>query len=535
MEILLVMPRYNLTTKKDYHYFFPLGLPYISAVIKKEGYSVDCLNLNHLEGTVEEIIQKQLDSKKYDILGIGGNALNYAVIDTVIQTSRKHPSNPKIILGGPIITTEPELIFEALNPDIGIIGEGEETIVDILKKIKKKQSTQKIKSIMFRDKSGNLVRTVRRKAIENLNSLPFPDYEGFGFSEQLDHLNPNFSWIHNAFDNPRVYYALCSRSCPFQCTFCYHEDRYRTRSIENVFKEIRERVKKYKINIIFLYDECLGVDKNRISDFCREMNKLRKEVSWDLKWICQIRVDAVNRNILSMIKKAGCEAVSYGFESYSPTVLKSMRKNITPEQIDKALKETLNQNLGIQAFFIFGDIAETKETARETLNYWKNNCEGQVGLGFIQPYPGSQIYKSCVERGIIPDKLSFIKNKIAVGLWLNMTESMSDKEINQLRKNLLDYMAKYPKFVIPFEIKKNYPDNFYIKVKCPYCNQEIAYDNCFMTSKLNFGFIVLCRHCRRRFFVVSLLQKIAYRYYPITRTVRDYYLNIKRFILKKTL
>ena len=115
------MPRYNLTTKKDYHYFFPLGLPYISAVIKKEGYSVDCLNLNHLEGTVEEIIQKQLDSKKYDILGIGGNALNYAVIDTVIQTSRKHPSNPKIILGGPIITTEPELIFEALNPDIGII------------------------------------------------------------------------------------------------------------------------------------------------------------------------------------------------------------------------------------------------------------------------------------------------------------------------------------------------------------------------------------------------------------------------------
>ena len=84
-------------------------------------------------------------------------------------------------------------------------------------------------------------------------------------------------------------------------------------------------------------------------------------------------VNNVDDELLRILKDSGCKVVSYGFESISDDVLKSMKKPITAEKIDNALKLTLKQGLAIQANFIFGDIAETKSTAYETLNYWKKN------------------------------------------------------------------------------------------------------------------------------------------------------------------
>ena len=87
------------------------------------------------------------------------------------------------------------------------------------------------------------------------------------------------------------------------------------------------------------------------------------------------------------------------------------KEKITPEKIDFAFKETLKSKIGIQGNFIFGDIAETKETAKETLNYWKKNAQAQISLGFVEPYPGSDIYFHCVKKGLIKDKIDFIQNK----------------------------------------------------------------------------------------------------------------------------
>ena len=116
--------------------------------------------------------------------------------------------------------------------------------------------------------------------------------------------------------------------------------------------------------------------KKRLLEFCDGIKKLKSEISWDLKWSPQLTVHSVDGDLLKIMKEAGCELISYGFESFSPIVLKSMGKPITPQQIDNAIKETLKAKIAIQANFIFGDIAETKETAEETLNYWKNHCKG---------------------------------------------------------------------------------------------------------------------------------------------------------------
>jgi len=448
MNILLLIPKYNHSINPDYSYNFPLGLAYISSTLKKAGHSVNCVNLNHLKGTVEELVHKTLDKKKYGLVGSGGNAFLYAQLKTIIKTVHNHPSKPLFVTGGPIITSEPLLMFNSLETDFAVLGEGEETIKELVDSLKNKsKNISKVKGIIFRE-NGKAKFTEPREPIKDIESIPYPDFDGIEFDIQLDNMRCNENWNFQAFDFPRTYPILASRGCPFNCTFCWHDMRFRARSIKDVIKELRENVKKYNINNIMIYDDCFSANKERLYEFCKEIKILSKEVGRTLKWHCQLIVNSVDAEMLKIMKESGCEIISYGFESFSPIVLKSMRKPITPEKIDFAFKETLKSKIGIQGNFIFGDIAETKETAKETLNYWKKNAQAQISLGFVEPYPGSDIYFHCVKKGLIKDKIDFIQNKMGSDARINMTDKMTNEELKELDRAILILFSKYAKFVL---------------------------------------------------------------------------------------
>ncbi len=538
-RILVVVPRYELratphfANKINYNYFFPLGLGYISSVLKKTGCSVDCLNLNHYNGTTEELIEKALNRKEYDFVCTGNNALGYDITEKIIKSVKKHESKPKFILGGHIITSEPELVFNELKIDFGVLGEGEETIIELLEHLNEEKDIKRVKGIIYKNKNNKVIITEKREPVKNIDTLPWPDFEGFEFEKQLDNLHCNYHYTTHAFDYPRVYPILGSRGCPFNCTFCYHDSVYRNRSIDNIMEELNTMVRKYKINVILPYDECLAANKQRLFDLCKEIKKLREEISWELRWSPQLTVHNIDREAMEIMKDSGVDTVAYGFESCSSKVLKSMRKPITPELINRAFHETMNAKIGIQANLIFGDVAETKETAKETLDWWEKNCKGQVGMGFIQPYPGSRIYEHCLEKGIIKDKLEFIKNGISLDNWYNMTNNMSDEEIKQLKKEILSLMSKYLKFVRPISMKKMKENIYEFKVRCPYCGKINDYKNCFIKNKWSYGFYMLCRECHMRFFIVSFIQKAAYKHYPKVRGLRDLQLKMSDYIKKK--
>jgi len=532
MNILLVIPRYNPTNKPDYKYMFPLGLSYISSVLKKAGYSVDCLNLNHLEGKSKDLVDKALCSKKYNFVCTGGMALHYMAIKKILDAVRCHNTKPITILGGLIITAEPELIFESLKPDFGIIGEGEETILDLLDFVKENKDLKEVKGIIYRLGRKNVL-TEKRKPIENLDSLPLPDFEGLGFEEYLAHTYTNLSYFTYIFDEPRPYPILASRSCPFQCTFCYHDTHYRQRSLDNVMGELNVMVRKYKINSLIIYDDCFATKKERLIEFCKGIKQLRSEITWELKWTCQLMVNSVDRKTLKMMKDAGCFAISYGFESFSPVVLKSMRKYIIPKQIDVAFKETLSEQMFVQANFIFGDVAETKKTAMTTINYWKKNCKGQVNLAFIQPYPGSQIYQHCLKEGIIKDKLDFIKNKIQFKHWFNMTETMTNEEVKNLKNKIASLISEYYYFVSLIWIKRTGKKQYSAKIKCPFCKETMIYKNLFINNVWTYSLPLVCRKCYMKFFVVAFIIKILFKHNSIFKSLIDHYVNLKMLIKNK--
>ena len=534
MKILLIVPRYNLTNEINYNYTFPLGLSYISAALKKEKYDADCLNLNHCNGTILKIITKILNKKKYDFVCTGHTGIGYVVIKNIIDSVRIHKSSPRIVLGGPIISSEPEIIFKSLKPDFGVIGEGEKTIIELLKFFEAGKDLTKVDGIIFQDKDSNLITTKKREVIMDLDSLPYPDFDGFGFGEQIKNMSTNDSYVHNMFDYPRVYPILCSRSCPFQCTFCYHSlgRKYRARSIDNVIDEIKTAIKKYKINGLSIYDDLFSVNKERLLEFCKKIKEITKDLPWTFKWTCQLTVHNIDKEFLKTLKDAGCIIISFGFESISPTVLKSMQKPITVEQINNAIKLTFETKMSLQGNFIFGDVAETKETANETLYYWKKNCMGQIGLDFIQPYPGSYIYYHCIKKGLIKDKMKFIET-IGERRWYNMTDKMTNDDMEKLKKEILKAMVLYRKSVSYRSIKKIGKNKYAIKSKCPYCRKIIEYKNLHLNNPLYFSEFMICRNCNMRFGVSSSLNKFVRKFSPQIQSFMEYYVKMRKNFFKK--
>ena len=312
------------------------------------------------------------------------------------------------------------------------------------------------------------------------------------------------------------------------CSFCYHtlEGGYRERTMDNVIDELKIAIKKYNINSVDIYDDLFSLNKPRLFEFCRRLKKLK------CKWTCQLSVINIDKELLQTLKDSGCNLVSFGFESYNQEVLNSMRKPITPKMINNAIKLCREVQMGIQGNFIFGDVAETKETAKETLDYWKENGKGQILIGFIQPYPGSEIYKRCIKKGIIKDKLDFIKNKISHTNWINMTDQMTDEEVLQLKKDILNARIKYANYLIP-KIERIGNKRYNLTKTCPFCNKEQTYENCFIKNKLYYVKVKSCRNCSMRFFLTSRLYRFTVNHYQELDFLRKTYLSVRDKMLKR--
>ncbi|NIO21713.1 MAG: radical SAM protein, partial [Candidatus Aenigmarchaeota archaeon] len=231
--------------------------------------------------------------------------------------------------------------------------------------------------------------------------------------------------------------------------------------------------------------------KSRAVEFSQRL----KELKLDVDWCCAMRVPRIDIDTLKMMKDAGCTFIGYGFESASQKVLNSMKKKINIGQIRNAIELTERAGLGVQANFIYGDPAETRETMKETSEFFNRYCRDHiVHNGFIIPFPGSEVFEHCIRERIIDDRHKYYDTIHKMPIY-NMTEMDDDIFLGLLKPILVDTKYKVASIIADTESEK-----IRIHATCPHCNSGIEYvfptryDIIYSSTARAF-----CSQCHKRF------------------------------------
>ncbi|MDD5006609.1 MAG: radical SAM protein [Candidatus Omnitrophica bacterium] len=464
-------------------YDLPLGLAYISSALRKHGHNVAFVNEHEQMIIHGDNYTNWLNAtiSRNEVFCIGGLSSHYHEIKRLINHVKSVKPDIKIIVGGGIISSEPELMSAELGCDQCVVGEGEDVIIDII--------SGKIKD-----------KIVYAKTITDIDSISFPDYDGLLVNNYLDRQLCGDCYYFYQVDKPRALPIISSRSCPFRCSFCFSPigKKYRQRSIENLCTEIEMLKSKYNINILAICDELISLDTERLEKICAALKR------FDVKWTTQMRVSQATEPILRMMKDSGCINISFGIEHVNDTVLNSMRKKTTRAQIENALSAAHDVGMGIQGNILFGDPAETYEMLADALVWWKNNIRYGLNLSRVSAYPGTEIYKKYVESGKIPDKMEFIKQNcpfiIPTSYDFNKSENIiaDFKNYNNLPAQVVSKVKT--------KIDKYRGQLYDVGIKCFHCNHISNYVDLYVGagshggSDMNngHGYRIGCKHCNQR-------------------------------------
>ena len=402
------------------------------------------------------------------------------------------------IAGGGVLSSDPEAGPLVMDIDVGVIGEGEDTIVEVVRTLQDHGDLGAVKGIVFRAPSGLIIRTPSRPAIADLGTVAWPDYDSLGFDKLIGLQRTTDTFLYHTTNTPRAINMITSRSCPYRCTFCFHPTGkvYRERPLDDFFAELDHIVARYDINMVALIDELFSLKKSRLLEFCDRIEPYK------LKWMVQLHVNCADDHILQRMKEAGAAYISYGIESMSQDVLISMQKKSKTERINAVLANTYEKKIGIQGNLIFGDSAETLETANESMRWWANNLRYKVWLARLMVFPGSPDYIQAVRDGLITDRLGFIEDQSAVGI--NISQMNDDDldgitlKIELAHRAILEF-APVVKFEKEREIDPVRGVSHQIVWDCPRCDYRNDFRGVLLTwenyCSIRFG----CRDCGSRF------------------------------------
>ena len=370
-----------------------LGIGYMAAVLEKNGYDVDVLDASALELSYDEIGEEIL-KRNPDIVSISALTPTIGVaLDTADKIKQVKPDTI-VVLGGYHPTFEYENVLKEPSVDLVVRGEGEYTLLELVRTIERKGDLTDVEGLAFHDDTdGSLVVTPDRPIITDLDELPFPAFHLFPMDKyRILNITTNVATI------------ITTRGCPMQCSFCssaaLHGHHLRRRSYENVCDEIELRLMEQNINTIAFMDDTFTLNKKFVKDFCSEI-KRRNLKFW---WGCTSRVDSLDEELLQTMKDAGCITIFIGVESADQQMLDKMDKNITVEKTERAFK--LARKVGIRtiASCVIGMPEDTKESIHKTIDFVKKLNPNYALYSLATPYPGTRFYAETFEKDLIQIK-----------------------------------------------------------------------------------------------------------------------------------
>lgn len=407
MRILLINCPNRLSRHPE---FFPYGIGLLASIGKMAGHEVSVYDCN-LNRNIETLTQYLEEIGPWDIIGLSGLVTTYDYQNTLSFLIRKIIPSAIILSGGGLASSVPELLLAKSEIDVACVGEGERIFQELLNALNEGWNLSEVRGIVWKTLDGNIITNLPAVIIDDLDELPFPDWDTSGLNKYFSlsgfsHKGENASLLKRRAD------LTTTRGCPYRCSFCsnvFSRNKIRARSISNVIEEISVLVDKFNVQTIDFLDENFCYSKRRVTEFCEKLLDLGIRISWGTA----ARVDNVDRELLKLMKEAGCVFILYGIESGSQEILELMQKKTTVDQAWEAFVETENAGIHAHGNLIIGHPGESLFTLRDSLKfqkrrfeYYKNKYAERINdpvfkehlwryfgtVSFCTPYPGSSVY-----------------------------------------------------------------------------------------------------------------------------------------------
>jgi len=421
-KVLLVQGNYDTEHSKDQNPWMPIALVELATFIKEKGnHEAKILdrNIYYDNNRLIQILRKFSP----DIVGM--TCYTSPGIKDIMQVAKivKENSNALVIIGGTHATLEPKSLLDFSYIDYVVKGEGEEALLEICELIDKKKADRK-NILKIKNVNYNAIRP-----FIDLNSLPVPNY---GLLEIKKYPIATF---------------YTSRGCPGRCRFCYNlGKRLRFYNTEKVIETITGILDKYKIREFTIADDNFANLSQRTTKICKAIEK------YNAIFHIFLRVDQVHDKVMRELKRAGCWAIQFGFESGSQRILDFMRKDTTMEQNINAVKQCRKYKMFVDGSFMTGLPTETFQDMNQTVEFIKKYKPDSVDLKVFKPFPSTELFDYCIKNKLIKNPTNLVEwidfcdlktgepnvSKIPTNLMLKTIKEVSKTSYNiYLKKTLL--------------------------------------------------------------------------------------------------
>ncbi len=431
-KVFLINPSMDiLSAFGEYHKLMEpmpcIGLAYLASSCQKAGHEVFMLD-NFVKKKPFEDIVESVKSFGADIVGISMLTPTANSTEALGRYIKTRLPSVKVVFGNLHASLFAENLINRGACDAVVHGEGEIIFPRLIEAFLNKSDISKIQGISYKGEEG-IVFTGMSEPIEDLDALPRPAWKLFPWRD--------YSFLPFVTVAKPCLAISGSRGCPFRCKFCamgYMGNLVRKRSPVSIADEIEWLVKEFGARHIGFVDPIFPLDKKHAIATCRAIRAKNMPENW--WWTCETRVDIVDEEMCREMKLARCKRILFGIESGVNEVLAGVGKGYTTDNVKRGIVAARSAGLEISAFFMLGLPGETKETAKQTIDFALSLDIDFAKFAITIPLPGSELYDDLVNQGKIsqPEWESFTTFNPDPDSLPYIPEGMTGKELLQLHR-----------------------------------------------------------------------------------------------------
>ncbi len=395
MRVLLVYPPVLDEETYGRHAFGapmmpPLSLGYIASSIRHDH------EVKVVDGVADKITMQDLGRiiKQYspDVVGVTSTTITYLKAKRLFSLVKSIDPSIRTVYGGVHLSaTGTQTMKECPDLDIGVMGEGEVTAPRLMGALESGKDLSGVKGLLYRKGKG-IKATAPSEKISNIDSVAWPSRDLFGDLSRYSQTPTRGRGLTVS--------VITSRGCPYNCSYCdqwMFGRRWRAHSARYVIEELRHLKERYNAEHISIEDDTFTVNKKRTIKICKGIIDEGLDITFNLS----TRVETLDDEVLTWLKKAGCHIIYLGVESGDSEMLKFINRTADKEKIARVSKNIVDHGIKVYGSFIVGLPKETRETAKSSLDFALSLPLDAVSFNVFTPYPMTELARVAPKHGTV--------------------------------------------------------------------------------------------------------------------------------------